>query len=186
MGGTIDKPGNVTPVAEFNVYADPFASAAVYAYTSPNPLSTFPPKSQDLGFRLPTTSRRLKIQLFPLDFTTKHRLSRGQFRTALTPDKDAGSPLAEWLEPIVSHTFAKMDATHARFAESKGDDGTSMSLHDPVCAWYAVTRRDPAWKVTADSPRDIRVETLGQWAKGCCVVDRRPRLKIEGEEGKGP
>jgi purine nucleosidase len=35
MGGTIHPPGNVTPVAEFNVYADPEAAAIVFAQSWP-------------------------------------------------------------------------------------------------------------------------------------------------------
>src|SRR5271170_8057366 len=34
MGGAVKATGNVTPVAEFNVYADPYAAARVYALTS--------------------------------------------------------------------------------------------------------------------------------------------------------
>ena len=42
MGGTVDGIGNVTPVAEFNVYADPYAAARVYALSSPIASSTMP------------------------------------------------------------------------------------------------------------------------------------------------
>ena len=52
MGGALSKPGNITPLAEFNIYADAVAAARVFALTSPipdsvsgNPLEQFlPPK----------------------------------------------------------------------------------------------------------------------------------------------
>ncbi|EHK99486.1 hypothetical protein M7I_4644 [Glarea lozoyensis 74030] len=43
MGGAIDVEGNITPVAEFNTYADAVATARVFALTSPTPSSTMPP-----------------------------------------------------------------------------------------------------------------------------------------------
>ena len=42
MGGAIGVEGNVTPVAEFNTYADAVATARVFALTSPTPSSTMP------------------------------------------------------------------------------------------------------------------------------------------------
>ncbi|KAI5297177.1 hypothetical protein KEM56_005026, partial [Ascosphaera pollenicola] len=178
MGGAIDFPGNVTAVAEFNVFADPFASAIVWAFTSPDPTSTFPPKAAELGFRPPSTPQRLRIKLFPLDVTTRHRLSRGTFNSKTADLVAKGSPLAEWLTPMVGHTLALMDNTST---VHKGDAKTSMSLHDPLTAWYAVTASNAAWKASAKSPMDVRVETLGQWAKGACVYDRRTRQMIEEE-----
>lgn len=42
MGGAIDVEGNITPVAEFNTYADAVATARVFALTSPNPAVSEP------------------------------------------------------------------------------------------------------------------------------------------------
>ena len=58
-----------------------------------------------------------------------------------------------------------------------GDDA-ELSLHDPVCVWYAITADDPGWEMTCE---DIRVETTGQWTRGLCVVDRRNRHRIEDD-----
>jgi inosine-uridine nucleoside N-ribohydrolase len=44
MGGNVHVPGNVTPFAEFNTYANPFMAARVYALTSRNPKANIPPE----------------------------------------------------------------------------------------------------------------------------------------------
>src|SRR5208282_5103266 len=49
MGGAIDVEGNITPVAEFNTYADAVAAARVFALTSPTPASTMPPPPPKLS-----------------------------------------------------------------------------------------------------------------------------------------
>lgn len=69
----------MTPVAEFNTYADSIAAARVYALTSPNPKTTMPPvppappgkQSAEppppfLKAYPEKLSRRLKVKLFPL------------------------------------------------------------------------------------------------------------------------
>lgn len=44
-----------------------------------------------------------------------------------------------------------------------------------------MTSDDARWKPTPTSPEDIRIETVGQWTRGMCVVDRRNRNKVEDE-----
>ena len=190
MGGAIDKPGNITPVAEFNCIADPIAAASIYALTSPDPrTTTMPspsgegpkalgvpyPRKEDLGHK------RLNVVLFPLDVTTPHILRQAEVDTVTEPLIALGSPLAEWLSAFTSSTFRN----HASLQE---DEGAHMSLHDPVVVWYALTSGDAGWVVQQDE--DIRVETMGQWTRGMCVVDRRGRkrlvesLDIKGDESE--
>ncbi|KAJ5082517.1 Nucleoside hydrolase [Penicillium argentinense] len=171
MGGAVNEPGNVshirkhpadpypnlnqvenlqvTPVGEFNAYADAFAAA-----------------------------RQLTLRLFPLDITLRHNISRGQFRKAVTPLLEKGSPLAEWVNAFMGHTFRTLERLHPGHV---GDDA-QLSLHDPVCVWYALTSEDPHWAPAPNSPEDIRIETTGQWTRGMCVVDHRNRHRIEGDE----
>ncbi|PYI19383.1 nucleoside hydrolase [Aspergillus japonicus CBS 114.51] len=177
MGGAVNQPGNVTPAAEFNAYADAVAAARVYALTSPSPRSTMPP-----GTSLPiypaTLSKQLTLRTFPLDITLRHGMTRGQFRKAITPLLESGSPLAEWVSAFMAHTFQTLERLHPGHEGDKAD----LSLHDPVCVWYALTADDEGWKPSATSPEDIRIETTGQWTRGLCVVDRRNRHRIDGEE----
>lgn len=168
----------VTPVGEFNAYADAFAAARVFALTSPNPNSTLPPTQSPVLPPYPAKlSRQLTLRLFPLDITLRHNISRGQFRQAVTPLLQAGSPLAEWANAFMGHTFRTLERLHPGHV---GDDA-QLSLHDPVCVWYALTAEDPHWAPSATSPEDIRIETLGQWTRGMCVVDRRDRHRIEDD-----
>ncbi|EAW07671.1 putative nucleoside hydrolase [Aspergillus clavatus NRRL 1] len=177
MGGAVDQPGNVTPVAEFNAYADAFAAARVFALTSPTPKTTIP-SGTVLPSYPPTLSKQLTLRLFPLDITLRHGMTRGQFRQASTALVEAGSPLAEWVSAFMAHTFQTIERLHV----NQVGDAVDLSLHDPVCVWYALTADNEGWKPAGASPEDIRVETTGQWTRGACIVDRRHRHRIDGDE----
>lgn len=174
MGGAVDVEGNVTPCGEFNCSADAIAAARVYALTSPTPSSTMPPtlvsSKSTLGPYPANLSRQLKLTLFPLDITTPHELRKRFFNDTIQPLIQAGSPLAEWTETFMNGTFAKI--------ESMLGDGNepALSLHDPLCIWYMMTRDDPLWK-TVPKLEDIRIETCGQWTRGMHVVDKRVRAR---------
>ncbi|GJC91974.1 inosine-uridine preferring nucleoside hydrolase [Colletotrichum higginsianum] len=102
MGGAVHVEGNITPVGEFNTFADAVAAARVFALTSPTPRSTMPPIS-DKQSSLPPypakLSRRLKLTLFPLDITTPHLLMKNFFTERIKPIVEAGSPLGQWSDP---------------------------------------------------------------------------------------
>ena len=181
MGGAIDVPGNITPLAEFNTHADTIAFARVLALTSPHPKSTMPPWPPGSNARThlpnyPTPlPRRLKLRLCPLDLTEPHILSQRtlqRYTDAERNDKGELSPLAEWLTAVLAQMWTKV-----------GPEG-GLSLHDPLAVWYAYFARDregkDGWEV--EEERDIRVETAGQWTRGACIVDRRgsPSLQKRG------
>jgi inosine-uridine nucleoside N-ribohydrolase len=206
MGGAINSSGNVsnnfpkitnkssyqflkvTPVAEFNTFADAVAAARVYALTSPSPRSTFPPPPPPSTLArtsyLPpyprNLSKQLKVTLFPLDITNRHTLTRGIFNAKVDPLVKAGSPLAEWMSAFMTAIFNKMDNLHT----GHEGDSAALSLHDPLCVWYLLTQNSPMWTRAPTCPEDIRVETAGQWTRGMCIVDRRNRkLRDDDDEG---
>lgn len=78
----------------------------------------------------------------------------------------------------MAHTFSTLEKLHVGHV---GDDA-ELSLHDPVCVWYALTSENENWKPSPTSPEDIRIETIGQWTRGMCVVDRRNRHRLEGDQ----
>jgi inosine-uridine nucleoside N-ribohydrolase len=171
MGGAVDLPGNITPVAEFNTYADATATGLVFALTSATPASTMPPLQDNLIVLppLPTTlSRRLRINLFSLDLTTQHVMKRKQFSQYLAPILAAGSPLATWVNAFMNGTFYQIERMAGMSLNNPG-----LYLHDPMPIWFVLTRDDPRWKIASDGPEDIRVETTGQWTRGMYVLDRR-------------
>ncbi|KAL8727812.1 MAG: hypothetical protein Q9166_005804 [cf. Caloplaca sp. 2 TL-2023] len=185
MGGAIDFPGNMTPVGEFNTIADAVAAARLYALTSPDPESTMPPFGSatslpDYPLKEELGDRRLRVIKLPLDITTHHSLRRDEFHAKVNPLVEQGSPLAEWVQAFTDHLFKKTESLH--HGHEVGGASTWISLHDPVCVWYAITgESDPMWRL--NKRVDIRIETVGQWTRGMCVVDRRDRKKArEGEE----
>ncbi|OQO12021.1 hypothetical protein B0A48_02660 [Cryoendolithus antarcticus] len=186
MGGNIYEVGNVTPVAEFNTFADTVAAARVYALTSPSPHSTMPPvpptpAGQKADQAPPpylqpypgTLSKQLNVTLFPLDITQQHEISRGEFQSFTAPLITAGSPLAEWVSAWLNSTFRKVESLQ----DDVSGDAVGLHLHDPMTIWYCITQLDPKWELVRDE--DIRVETSGQWTRGMCVIDRRSRRKRE-------
>jgi len=122
-------------------------------------------------------TKQLNLTLFPLDLTESHEITRGEFRSRVSPANAAGSPLAEWVSALMAHLFRQLDFMHP---DHDGDDAR-LSLHDPVCMWYAITRHSPQWALSAKSPEDIRIETTGQWTRGMCVTDRRNRKRHDDD-----
>ncbi|KAF3010472.1 hypothetical protein E8E14_005237 [Neopestalotiopsis sp. 37M] len=177
MGGAIEVPGNITPVAEFNTYADAIATARVFALTSAVPASTMPVVPQTIA-KLPpypeNLSRRLKVLLFPLDITTPHLLNRNFFFDSITPHVKEGSPLATWINHIMGGVFRQIERNYG------DDEEPGLSLHDPLTIWYNITRDHPAWKLARSEPEDIRIETSGQWTHGMHVSDSRGRKRAPG------
>ncbi|SMY20513.1 unnamed protein product [Zymoseptoria tritici ST99CH_1A5] len=199
MGGNVDEKGNMTPVAEFNTFADTIAAARVYALTSPTPSSTMPPIPPPppgiptdshpppfLGPYPKSLSRQLRVVLFPLDVTNYHLLARGEFRSLITPIVESKSPLGEWVSIFMNSTFDKVETLQT---DVSGDD-VALQLHDPLCIWYCMAiagsksnNFPEQWKILEDE--DLRVETAGQWTRGMCVIDRRARRKRDVGDAEG-
>lgn len=177
MGGAVECEGNVTPVAEFNTYADAVAAARVFALTSPTPASTMPPIPKDKATLPPypeNLSKRLNLSLFPLDITTPHLLNMGYFIGKIEEQVSRESPLGIWVNSFMTGIFRQI-ASMVGPGEEPG-----LSLHDPLTIWYMLTGSDPAWKLAKGAPEDIRIETSGQWTHGMHVSDRRGRSRPDG------
>lgn len=186
MGGTVDGIGNVTPVSEFNVYADPYAAARVYALSSPIPASTMPVATEgERSFHLANypaqLTRPLKLTLMSLDITEYHMLSRGLFTSHASSLTEQGSPLAQWMTAFMTPMLDKMERLHV----GHEGEGAALALHDPLCIWYVLSQDDARWKPSSRSPEDIRIETQGQWTRGMTVGDKRAR-KRRNSDGEVP
>ena len=186
MGGQIDGIGNVTPVAEFNVFADPYSAARVFALSSPNPSSTMPvPNIGAISAGLPPLpaelSKQLKVVMMSLDITEFHVLSRGQFMPRAEPLAKDGSPLAEWMIAFMEPMFQKMERLH----HGHEGEGAALALHDPLCVWYVLTSNDASWRGGKNGLEDIRIESKGQWTRGQTIGDKRAR-KRRNSDGERP
>ncbi|KAF2969707.1 hypothetical protein GQX73_g3810 [Xylaria multiplex] len=178
MGGAVDYPGNITPVAEFNTYADPTATASVFALTSMTPASTMPIAREYLINMPPyprVLSKRLRINLFPLELTTRHVMRREQFSKFVAPYLAAGSPLATFVKAFMDGTFRQIEKMAGGPLRDPG-----LQLHDPMTIWFALTRDDPRWRTADHGAEDIRVETSGQWTRGMHIRDRRAIQETKG------
>lgn len=173
MGGAVDLPGNITPMAEFNFHGDAVAAARVLSLTSWEPLGTQTTLSESSSFlkHIPEgkIDNPLRLTLFPLDVTGKHCISLSDLEHLIASQKRKGSPLAAWVEAFLDTTFKRVKARNA----------PGVSLHDPLCVWYVMTR-SKEWHVKESE--DIRIETTGHWTKGACIVDRRGIAKKPVEE----
>ena len=139
-------------------------------------LTDYPPPAH-LG------AQRLRVVKFPLDITTPHSLRRDEVMATVEPLRKMGSPLAEWVMAFTEQSFRTTEALNVGFEDGGGD--TWVSLHDPVVLWFAVATAGgeemmEGWEVVRGE--DVRVETVGQWTRGMCVVDGRDRKKrVEAE-----
>jgi len=95
------------------------------------------------------------------------------FKSYTTTPPVSGSPLAEWSNLFLTATFQKNATLNPQRDPSK----LGLQLHDPLTIWYALSASDPAWTFKTE---DLRVETSGQWTRGCIVADRRGRPIKEG------
>ncbi|KAF9740657.1 inosine-uridine preferring nucleoside hydrolase [Paraphaeosphaeria minitans] len=165
----------MTPGAEFNTYADSIAAARVYALTSPNPKTTLPPVmgKKALPPYPEKLSRQLTVKLFPLDITEQHLLPRTLYSKYIEADALKESPLTEWASLFLLSTFRKIASLDSHLDA----DTIGLHLHDPLTVWYAMAAGDEGWKFVTE---DLRVETSGQWTRGCCIVDRRERQVKQG------
>ncbi|KAK2467831.1 hypothetical protein APHAL10511_000126 [Amanita phalloides] len=158
MGGALDVPGNVTPVAEFNFYADPFAVRHLLL------------PSEDGETCLPLD----RFLLLSLDITTDHELSFPLYQKLVDPSFSSS------LQPSMPSDKAPLHHFTSSFLEQTrevmiqfGKDG--MELHDIVAVWCAIenppnTSLNDGWVV---AKRKFDIERMGELTRGMLVIDRR-------------
>jgi hypothetical protein len=116
------------------------------------------------------------------DTTLRHNLTRETLTALAAPllqpsnpsdpaggGAGEGAPLAEWTSAFLHPTFDKLRRLYGDGSGGGGDD-VPLSLHDPLVVWSLLA---PRGGIEAAAARDVRVETVGQWTRGMCVVDAR-------------
>jgi inosine-uridine nucleoside N-ribohydrolase len=149
MGGALDHPGNTSPTAEFNCYADPYAASMMLEAVKSGLFPMF---------------------LAPLDITTPHQIPFSDLIHSSYPDNP--DPSLTPLQHLTSAMLGRVRGLHVSFGLPD-----AMEMHDPVAVWYAIQHAHlPAnqlaqgWKVKA---RQFKVERTGELTRGMCVIDRR-------------
>ncbi|CDS01961.1 related to Inosine-uridine preferring nucleoside hydrolase [Sporisorium scitamineum] len=166
MGGAFDVPGNTSPVAEFNWFADPYSVRVL--------IDEAPRHAALQGKRLP-------IQVLPLDITSKHTVPYSSLVKATyeTPQEtpQSASHLETFIGTFLTHPRAFTNNMVAP-EEFHPDRHDLFEAHDPLAVAHAVFAPMPAsgsidgdgWK---HAPRQFQIETSGDLTRGFCVVDRR-------------
>ncbi|KAJ9478115.1 putative Uridine nucleosidase (putative) [Pseudozyma hubeiensis] len=166
MGGAFDVPGNTSPVAEFNWYADPYSVRVLIDEAPRHPA---------------LEGRRLPIQVLPLDITSDHTVPYSKLvkSTYETPQDapEAASHLEKFIGTFLTHprAFTNNMVAPEEFHPDKHD---LFQAHDPLAVAHAIfaplsttgSTDGNGWKHT---PRRFQIETNGDLTRGFCVVDRR-------------
>ncbi|KIJ67869.1 hypothetical protein HYDPIDRAFT_25334 [Hydnomerulius pinastri MD-312] len=166
IGGALDVPGNTTPVAEFNFFADPYAAKDLLC-----------PADPERGLPLE------RVILITLDTTTLHELPFETFyKRYVDPDFDSSSKpsVATGKSPITHFTSAFFERTREIMIDFGKD---ALELHDIVAIWCAIDNppdasakkndlpgMSPGWAV---AKRKFDIERAGEITQGMLVVDRR-------------
>lgn len=188
MGGAVDVPGNTSPVAEFNWFADPFAVhnlliAAISEATLTAEDDGSSGKREDITGLLPLE----KFLMFPLDITKEHALPFDAYKKLVDPgfaDAPSQEKDKSWLVHFTSSYLERVKEVMAQY-----NSKNAMELHDILPVWYAITHPWPpakhqshapspfaksrlsnGWKVTA---RRFEIERTGSLTRGMLIVDRR-------------
>lgn len=164
MAGALDVPGNTTSVAEFNVYADPYAAKELLVPT-------------DLTSGLPLD----RVVLAPLDITTSHELPFPHYAQKVDPAfKSTAQPSnPDGKSPLVHFTSSFFERTREIMLEWGKD---ALELHDIVAIWCAIENppeinpvgglpgMSTGWSV---AERTFDIERTGEITRGMFVTDRR-------------
>ncbi|TFY76348.1 hypothetical protein EWM64_g7659, partial [Hericium alpestre] len=113
MGGALDVPGNTSPVAEFNFFADPYA---VQELLHPEP--------DGMHQGLPLS----RMLLLPLDITTNHELSFPFYQKRVDPSFSRETPSSPEGKPPLTHFTSAFFRRTREVMLTFGKD--AMELHD--------------------------------------------------------
>ncbi|KAG9051487.1 hypothetical protein FS837_006663 [Tulasnella sp. UAMH 9824] len=156
MGGNLDVPGNTSATSEFNFFADPYAVRHLLEEVQKVP-------------------RPFEFTLVPLDITSKHTIMFDQLIPRDVVDGEGkATQLAAQERPM--EAFISTLLRRPRRVLSQLGLTDDLEMHDPLAAWYVI--RSPTAEIAKAEgwgtiKRKFVIETIGEYTKGMCVVDRR-------------
>jgi inosine-uridine nucleoside N-ribohydrolase len=159
MGGAMDVPGNTSPSAEFNCFADPYAADQILAACKQG---------------------AFKLIMAPLDITSPHTVPFDDLIVTKPEDdvaKQDKNGVPGPLRVFISSFLHRVRGLQASFGAPD-----AMEMHDPLAIWYAIDNADlptgsNGWET---EQRDFKIERNGEITRGMCVIDRRG-----GKDGSG-
>ncbi|KAJ7502815.1 Inosine/uridine-preferring nucleoside hydrolase domain-containing protein [Mycena galericulata] len=162
MGGALDVPGNTSPVAEFNFFADPYAvkKLLIQDEEAGNPHILVPLD---------------RFILLPLDITTPHELPFPFYREKVDPPFETSATPSDGTtkSPLTHFTSSFLEQTRKVMLQFGKD---AMELHDIVAVWCAI-ENPPGADTLASGweawDRTFNIERTGELTRGMLVVDRR-------------
>jgi inosine-uridine nucleoside N-ribohydrolase len=159
MGGALRVPGNITPTAEFNYWADPLAAKLLLERTTAS-----------------NPEERVQVIIVPWDLVdalpySRHLLRYGEQTTA--------TPIQQFFTAISRHAFDLVK----RFSNSD-----VLGLIDVAVIQLAIDLvhshdvieacKHLGWTIKRE---DVRVEVDGQWTRGMTIVDQRKHTAVDVE-----
>lgn len=153
MGGAIDVPGNMSPLAEFNFYVDPTAASVVF-----NATKGFKPNTPRAHNPEQIEANPIHVTLIPLDITHNTYLMREYAEKELRHKVNS--------QPLVDMFLSMLRVSFLSTMESDKVDG--MALHDPLAAGIGLGIVRP----TTTKWMPINIETVSPLNAGACVVDK--------------
>ncbi|KAG8982166.1 hypothetical protein FRC05_000308 [Tulasnella sp. 425] len=156
MGGNLDVPGNTSATSEFNFFADPYAARHVLEEVQKVP-------------------RPFEFVLVPLDTTSQHIIVFDRLIPSDVVDGEGGATKLAVQERPIEAFISTLLRRPRKVLRQLGltDD---FEMHDPLAAWYvirsasAAAAKEEGWQAIK---RKFVIETIGEYTKGMCVVDRR-------------
>ena len=144
MGGALDHPGNTSPTAEFNCYADPYAADQIISAVKRG---------------------EFDLIMAPLDCTTPHQIPFDDLIHEVDPTT---APLRDFVSALLLRvrglqaSFGLPDTMemHDPVAVWYAIEHAGRKTMEGVEGWGI-------------QPREFQVERKGEYTRGMCVVDRR-------------
>ncbi|KAK8854931.1 hypothetical protein IAR55_003670 [Kwoniella newhampshirensis] len=173
MGGALDHPGNTSPSAEFNCFADPYAADQILEAVK---------------------SGQIELIMAPLDITTPHMIPFFDLiHPSVIPIPNESGEVTAKPDPTPLESFVSAMLVRVRGLQASFGLPDAMEMHDPVAVWYAIAN-PPGGRTRGEAPvlgqgwelkqREFLIERTGELTRGMCVVDRRGTGEVGVDRSK--